>query len=215
MKVIIHRGTNQIGGCLTEIVSNSGTRILIDIGANLPDPNGNIKHEIELEGLTYGKSSYSAIFITHYHGDHIGLYNKANKDIPIYIGEITKGIYTIVQTRLSKANLVNKDELEKISKFKTFRIRDKIKIKDITISPIGTDHSAFDSYMFLIEADNKKILHTGDFRTHGQRGKSVIKALEKYVGSVDCLICEGTTLTRDDKNILIESQIQIKAEKLG
>lgn len=28
------------------------------------------------------------------------------------------------------------------------------------ITPIRTDHSAFDSYMFLIEADGKRILHT-------------------------------------------------------
>ena len=37
MKIVIHRGTNQIGGCLTEIISYRGTKILIDIGANLPD----------------------------------------------------------------------------------------------------------------------------------------------------------------------------------
>ena len=102
MKVIIHRGTNQIGGCLTEIQSNSGIKILIDIGANLPDADGNEKTEIELEGLTKGTSSYDAIFITHYHGDHIGLYNKVNSDIPIYIGKISKGIYTILQKRLNK-----------------------------------------------------------------------------------------------------------------
>ena len=47
MKITIHRGTNQIGGCLTEIVSNSGARILIDIGANLPDSKGKVKPEIE------------------------------------------------------------------------------------------------------------------------------------------------------------------------
>ena len=31
-----HRGTHQIGGCCTEISAN-GERILIDLGANLPD----------------------------------------------------------------------------------------------------------------------------------------------------------------------------------
>ena len=213
MKVIIHRGTNQIGGCLTEIQSDNGAKILIDIGANLPDSNGKIKPEIELEGLTVGKPCYDAIFITHYHGDHIGLYNKINPEIPIYIGKISKGIYTILQNRLNKAKIVSKEDLKKISLFKEFSIRDKIKIKDITITPIGTDHSAFDSYMFLIEADNKKILHTGDFRNHGQRGRKVFEAIQKYVGEVDCLICEGTTLTRNEKEILTESQLQIKAKE--
>ena len=31
MKVKIHRGTHQIGGCITEIESNNGTKIIIDI----------------------------------------------------------------------------------------------------------------------------------------------------------------------------------------
>ena len=214
MKIIIHRGTNQIGGCLTELQSNSGTKILIDIGANLPDSEGNKKTEIELEGLTYGESSYDAIFITHYHGDHIGLYNKVNSNIPIYIGKISKGVYTILQKRLGKANIVSKEDFEKIDAFNTFSIKDKITIKDIVVTPIGTDHSAFDSYMFLIEADNKKILHTGDFRIHGQRGKKLLDAVRKYVRDVDCLICEGTTLTRNDNEILSESQLQLNAENI-
>ena len=37
MKITIHRGLNQIGGCITEIQSLSGTKILIDLGHNLPD----------------------------------------------------------------------------------------------------------------------------------------------------------------------------------
>lgn len=214
MKIIVRRGTNQIGGCLTEIISNSGTKILIDIGANLPDSEGKVKPEIDLEGLTKGKSSYNAIFITHYHGDHIGLYNKVQSDIPIYIGEISKGIYTILQKRLSKANIVSNEDLEKINTFNVFSIKDTIKIKDIVVTPIGTDHSAFDSYMFMIEADGKKILHTEDFRIHGQRGKKVLQAIKKYVGEVDCLICEGTTLTRNEKEILTETQLQKKAEEI-
>ncbi len=214
MKVKVNRGTNQIGGCITEIESEKGTKIIIDIGANLPDSDGKVKPEIELEGLTKGKPNYKAVFVTHYHGDHIGLYNKILPEIPIYIGEISKEIYNMVQTRLSKANFVEKKDLEKIASFKTFTIKDKIVIDDIKITPIAVDHSAFDSYMFLIETDGKKVLHTGDFRTHGQRGKAVLEAIRKYVGKVDCLICEGTTLTRDNTDVLTEFELQKKAEKI-
>lgn len=35
MKLTIHRGTNQIGGCITEIES-SGYKIFIDFGEQLP-----------------------------------------------------------------------------------------------------------------------------------------------------------------------------------
>ena len=176
------------------------------------DPGAEVDKIIEMLDILNAKVKY--IYLTHCHGDHIGLYNKVLSDIPIYIGEVSKEIYNIVQTRLSKANLVEREDLERISKFKTFNIKDKIQIDDIKITPIAVDHSAFDSYMFLIEADSKKVLHTGDFRTHGQRGKAVLEAIKKYVGKVDCLICEGTTLTRDNSKILTEFELQKDAEKI-
>ena len=50
MEVKIIKGTNQIGGCITEIMSNY-TKILIDFGNDLED----VKESFELEGLTFGK----------------------------------------------------------------------------------------------------------------------------------------------------------------
>jgi len=39
MEVIVHRGTRQIGGSVTE-VRTASTRILIDFGADLPSEDG-------------------------------------------------------------------------------------------------------------------------------------------------------------------------------
>ena len=215
MKVKIHRGTHQIGGCITEIESNNGTKIIIDIGENLPSQGSDKKEAIKIEGLNAGdKSLYDAIFVTHYHGDHIGLYNQILEGIPIYVGEISANIYKILQNRLLEAKIISKEDVELIDRFKTFKIPEKIQIKDITVTPIEVDHSAFDAHMFLVECDGKKLLHTGDFRTHGQRGKAVFPALEKIVGQVDGLICEGTTLSRDKEDIITEFDIQHKAEKI-
>ena len=214
MKVVIHRGTHQIGGCITEIQSDKGTKIIIDIGENLPSLDNEIKTELKIEGLNTGKPSIDAVFVTHYHGDHIGLYNEILKDIPIYVGEISVGIYKILQKRLLKAKIISESDLQLVDKFKTFKIPEKIKIKDITVTPIEVDHSAFNAHMFLVECDGKKLLHTGDFRIHGQRGKAVIPALEKYVGQVDCLISEGTTLSREKTQPMTEFELQNKAEQI-
>ena len=214
MQVIIHRGTHQIGGCVTEIKSEKGTRIAIDIGENLPTISENEKTEMEVEGLTKGKANFDAVFVTHYHGDHIGLYNRILPQIPIYVSEVSKEVYKILQERLEKAGISTKNDLTLINDFKTYKIPEKIKIKDILITPIEVDHSAFSAHMFLLECDGKKLLHTGDFRIHGQRGKSVIPALEKYVGKVDCLICEGTTLSRKKEQPMTEFELQKKAEQI-
>ena len=200
-------------GCVTEIQSASGTKIAIDIGENLANKDKKVLPELKVEGLNDGKASFDAVFITHYHGDHIGLYNKVLQGIPIYIGEISKNIYQILQKKLLMAKIVSEKDIEIINKFKTFEIPNKIKINDILITPIEVDHSAFDAHMFLIECDGKKLLHTGDFRTHGQRGKAVIPSIEKYVGNVDCLISEGTTLSRKKEDIITEFDIQKKAEE--
>ncbi len=214
MKIIVHRGTHQIGGCVTEIQSNSGTRIIIDIGENLPSSNVDKNCDFKLDGLTQKPAKFDAVFITHYHGDHIGLYNKILPEIPIYVGKVSKEIYKILQTRLSKSHIISEDDLNLIDNFKTYCIPYKKTIKDIVITPIAVDHSAFDAHMFLIECDGKRVLHTGDFRTHGQRGSKVFEAIEKYVGKVDCLICEGTTLSRNTEYFMTEHQLQQEAKKL-
>lgn len=214
MQIIIHRGTHQIGGCITEIQSKRGTRIAIDIGENLPTINKEKNTEIKVVGLNTGNPSFDAVFITHYHGDHIGLYNKIYPNIPIYIGEHSKQIFKILQERLEKVELTSKKDLEKVDSFFTYKIPQKIKVKDILVTPIEVDHSAFNAHMFLIECDGKKLLHTGDFRLHGQRGKSVIKALKKYVKKVDVLICEGTTLSRNNEETITENELQKRAEEI-
>ena len=42
MKVVINKGTKQIGGCITEIISNNA-RIIIDFGEDLPDKNTRVE----------------------------------------------------------------------------------------------------------------------------------------------------------------------------
>ena len=81
MEIIIHRGTHQIGGCATEYRTKS-TRIFIDFGAELDSKNAK---PFNIDGVTKGKTNCDAVFFTHYHGDHIGLLNTINKDIPLYM----------------------------------------------------------------------------------------------------------------------------------
>jgi hypothetical protein len=91
-----------------------------------------------------------------------------------------------------------------------FKERERIKIKEgFSVTPYFVSHSAFDAYMFLIECEGKKILHTGDFRRHGYLGKGLFPTLEKYIGHVDLLITEGTMLGRKQEQVVTEKQIQL------
>ena len=68
VKVVVHRGTHQIGGCCTEIRTDK-TRILIDFGSNLPESDSSV---LSIPGVTSFGKRCDGIFITHNHGDHIG-----------------------------------------------------------------------------------------------------------------------------------------------
>lgn len=197
MKVKIIKGTNQIGGCITEIISKN-TRILIDFGNDLEDTN----ESFELDGLTYNKSKYNAVFITHSHIDHIGLINKINKDIPIYVEESSLKIYNIT------CDFCNEDKLTR--KINTFKIYDTIQINDMKVTPYRVDHSSYNSCMFVIECEDKKILHTGDFRLHGRKKDETLNNL-KRIGKVDLLITEGTSLGRNILEYDTEEELEKEA----
>ena len=89
MKIEIHRGTDQIGGCITEF-EHEGWHLFIDYGEQLP---GSPKPmPLEIEGLTKGDLTRSALLITHYHSDHIGGIKELPKDIPIFMGKLGRDI---------------------------------------------------------------------------------------------------------------------------
>ena len=77
--------------------------------------------------------------------------------------------------------------------------RINFKINDLTITPYRNDHSSYNSCMYLIECDGKRLLHTGDYRMHGRKGEEFLNILKK-IGKVDFLITEGPCLNRSDKS---------------
>ena len=100
MKITIHRGTDQIGGCVTEY-ENEGWRLFVDYGEQLPGA----KHTapLDIEGLTKGDLSKSALLITHYHGDHIGCITRIPDKVPIYIGKVGRDIQLVLSNHLMAA----------------------------------------------------------------------------------------------------------------
>ena len=79
MKITVHRGSNQIGGCVTEYESN-GWKLFVDYGEQLPGAPMSDK-KLEIDGLTCGDIRKSALLITHYHGDHIGKITELPSDL--------------------------------------------------------------------------------------------------------------------------------------
>jgi len=204
MTLTIHRGTDQIGGCVTEITSGK-YRLFIDIGKNLPGCKTALP---PVNGLTTGDGSNSFLFLTHYHGDHIGNLDKVLPGIPVYLGETAKAI------QLTLAKRTCPEKLPMFERIETFTPGAHKKAGDFTVTTLMIDHSAFDAYMFLIECEGCRVLHTGDFRMHGQRGSKMPGMLSSYASNVDYVICEGTMLSRDGAPPISEHELQRRAKKM-
>lgn len=170
-------GGDKIGGCITEI-SSKNAKVILDYGTNLDNTK-----QIDIEGLTKGRHEYDAVFISHYHLDHIGEISNILDEIPIYIEETTKKLYDII------CDFSNKPRINA----KTFKFGENIQIKDLKVKSYRVDHSAYNSAMFVVTNGEERALYTGDFRDNGYTGNKLIPTI-KEIGQVDYLITEGTNI---------------------
>ncbi len=213
MNIAIHRGHNQIGGNCIEVSSNNA-RIIFDIGDELPEINSTQENkrivpnvpDLFTETSTTEKS-IDAIFISHMHGDHIGLVDKIRTDIPVYIGQYAFQIWSTIQEFTNQSQTNNP--------IIHFSNEAPITIKDITITPFLIDHSAFDAYSFLIEGNGERIFYTGDFRNHGF-AKKYTAAIQNnpLLKNIDKLLIEGTNLYKEEYIAESEFEISERAEAL-
>jgi ribonuclease J len=223
MKFKIHRGTKEIGGSCVEVWTES-TRILLDFGMPLVGIDGNefdfgkyktlktselVKNGIlpNIERLYDNSSSLiDGVIISHSHQDHYGLANYINDDVQFYLGEATQKIielnnlFTPQEIHLKNTNYFEKE--------KTF------KIGDISIVPYWADHSAFDAYSFLVEAKGKRLFYSGDFRSHGRKTRAFYWFTHNAPQNVDYLLLEGTAISRDNKPLKTEAEIESELTEL-
>lgn len=225
MKLIIHRGTHEIGGSCVELQSNK-TRIIIDIGMPLVNPTGekfNIKEYDGISGeelvnkkvLPDIKGIYKwdminmkadGVLISHPHMDHYGLFSYLREDTNYYLGEATKKIIDMTCIFTSMKGSIN--DYVPLESGKGFDIG------DFKITPFLMDHSAYDAYAFLIEAEGKKIIYSGDFREHGRKVNAFKYFLKVAPKNIDALILEGTMFGRDNEEVKTEQQIEDQVNKL-
>lgn len=211
MKITVHRGSNQIGGCVTEYESN-GWKLFVDYGEQLPGAPMSDK-KLEIDGLTCGNIRKSALLITHYHGDHIGKITELPAELPIYMGKMAKEIASELANHLSTVSEEHRKMSERLNNVNTFTPRKHFTFGEFDITPIVVDHSAFDAYAFCIEAKELKVFHSGDFRKHGFRSGKLSTVIERYVERADYVVCEATNVNRPDTALMSEHELQKEFEK--
>ena len=135
--------------------------------------------------------NFAAVFISHYHADHVGLLKYAGKLPPVYMGKMAFKLFKATEEyKKQNVNFTPRGYLQnKVS----------VVIGDITVTAVLADHSAFDAYSFIIEADGKTVVYSGDFRGSGR--KSYNRYLQSLPQNVDAVICEGTNAGKNAVNV--------------
>jgi ribonuclease J len=190
IRVRIHRGANEIGGSCVELESQ-GSRLVLDVGKPLWAGWDEVVPLPAVAGLAdWGDRSLSGVVISHPHLDHYGLIAQADSRVPIYIGKEATSL-------LKAAEFFSSAGIDlRPAGFLTDRV--PLRIGAFTVTPFLMDHSAFDSYSLLVEADGHRLFYTGDIRGHGRKSRLFEELLRYPPTPVDVLLCEGTHVGQGD-----------------
>ena len=190
LTLTVHRGTREIGGSCIQVRHDSGARLVLDAGRPLDAPlnaNGLLPASLDL-------STPATVLISHSHQAHHGLVaDLLPKDWPIWTGEASARLIAITE------EIAGAKPHAPTRTLQTWASRSgPFELGPIIVTPILTDHSAFDAYMLLVEAEGRRILYTGDFRRHGRKSALVDRLMAAPPHNVDVLVMGATNLGTDN-----------------
>jgi ribonuclease J len=176
-------------------VHPQGERLILDAGRPLDAPDG----ATGLLPASLDRSRPATVLISHPHQDHWGLVEELPATWPIWTGSGSAKLIAVTGD-LMRRPLTRK--------FETWDSRSgSFTIGPFTVTPILTDHSAFDAYMLLVEGAGKRLLYTGDFRRHGRKHSLVDRLIADPPTEIDVLLTEGTNLG-SNKSVKSESELE-------
>jgi ribonuclease J len=187
MRACIHRGSREIGGTCVELESR-GKRLVLDVGQPLDLPEAAQVPLPPIRGFLRSDPSLLGVILSHPHRDHYGLAQRLPKRTPFLMGQAAERILNAAAAFLpSGVRFENLTYLED---------RAPIALPPFTITPYLMDHSAYDAYAVLVEANGARLFYTGDLRAHGLKGELFRRLLRTPPLDVNVLLMEGTTLGR-------------------
>lgn len=201
MRVCIHRGTQEIGGTCIEVEAR-GQRIVLDVG--LPLDGDLASAELHpIAGFAAPDASLLGVIISHPHQDHYGLAHLLPEETTFLLGKAAQSILAAAEVfSPSGIALTNTRHLQH---------RVPIALGPFTITPYLVDHSAYDAYAILVEADGKRLFYSGDLRGHGRKAKLFEQLVGDPPRDVDVLLMEGTTVGRVGSEAVFPSETELEA----
>jgi ribonuclease J len=203
MLLTVHRGTHEIGGTCVELAAGD-TRLILDAGLPLVTATrerfdartlrGKSPVELRASGIlppvrglfAPDGPSPAALLFSHVHLDHTGLLPYVRPEVPIVLSKGTSKMLLAGSIFAGMPRLARERSV-------VCRPGEPLTVGHFRVTAYPVDHSAFDSMAFLIEAEGKTLLYSGDLRLHGRKPGMARRLLQALAGRrVDALLMEGT-----------------------
>ena len=160
-------------------------------------------------GLIEPDPSLLGVVITHAHQDHWGLAGQVAPGVPLYMGAATSRI-------LSEAAFWTTGLTAAPAGFLAHH--EPFALGPFRLTPYLNDHSAFDAYSLLVEADGRRLFYTGDIRGHGRKASLFEQLRRDPPSEVDVLLMEGTNVRPgagepDTASVTTESDVEASMAK--
>jgi ribonuclease J len=133
--------------------------------------------------------NFLGIVVSHPHFDHYGLVQKAPSSTRFFLGsdaeKILRAAIPFGSFGVAFRNVTH------------YKHRVPFEVGPFQVTPFLNDHSAFDAYSFLVEADGRSLFYSADFRGHGRKARLFDEFLKTAPKPIDVLLMEGTMIGRE------------------
>lgn len=198
MKFIFHGGAQQVGRSCIEL-ETQGDRYLLDCGVRFLDDG------FEYPQKVFEVKEIDGVLISHAHLDHTGalpFFEHHNMLCPIFMTSQTKALTKILLkdsfeiSRIKEMHpAYTKVDLKKVQKaIRTVRMDKRYHFRKLYFTYYNAGHIP-GSASILIEAEDKRVLYTGDYNV---RSSNLMQGADANAyGPVDVLITEATYGARE------------------
>lgn len=172
-----------MGGSCVELEAR-GARIVLDLGLPLACRDGEEPPLPPIAGVDGGDPTLRGILLSHIHADHCGLAHRV-RHVPVGLSVRANEILRAAEYFSPHARAFPEPRW-------AFEDGRSIALDPFRVTPFLVDHSAFDAFALLVEAEGRRLLYTGDLRAHGWKGRLFARLAGRVPRPVHVLMLEGT-----------------------
>jgi ribonuclease J len=89
-----------------------------------------------------------------------------------------------------------------------------IQVGPFRITPYLVDHSAYDAYALLIEANGRRLFYSGDLRAHGRKAALFERLVSRPPQPIHAMLMEGSSLGRLGPDLSFPTEAEIEMRML-